>query len=165
MQLLPPSLTSIRVFDAVAFIRQFNQVASAKPIQYLARSLVAGHQLVAELGEESRGIVMSQLVPSPFNGKTRIAREYQAALKAAAPVGIKLVASHVGFEGCIAGKIATEALSRAGANPTRNTFTTALESLHDWDCGDFTIDFSPTGHAGSKFVTVTVIGAGGHFIE
>ena len=151
--------------DAVAFIRQFNQVATAKPIQYLARSLVAGHQLVAELGEESRGIVMSQLVPSPFNGKTRIAREYQAALKDAAPVGIKLLASHVGFEGFIAGKIATEALRRAGSNPTRNAFTTALESLHDWDCGDFTIDFSPTGHAGSKFVTVTVIGAGGHFIE
>jgi len=152
--------------DAVAFIKQFNQAAKVRPVQYLARSLVAGHQLVADLGDESRGVVMSQLVPSPFNGKTRIAREYQAALKAALQeTGIKLVPSYIGFEGYIAAKLSVEALRRTGTRPNRSALTAALESLHDWDCGDFTINFTPADHNGSKFVTVTVIGAGGHFVE
>jgi ABC-type branched-subunit amino acid transport system substrate-binding protein len=151
--------------DAVEFIKTFNASAKAMPIQYLARSLVGGHQLVAELGRESRGIVMTQLAPSPFNGKTRVAREYQADLKSARNEKKEIETSYLGFEGYIAAKIMVEGLKRAGPNPTRAGLITALESMRDWDGGDFFVNYSPTNHNGSRFVTVTVIGPSGHFIE
>lgn len=150
--------------DAVSFIRQYGK-ATTSPVQFLARSLVGGHQLVAELGEESRGIVMTQLAPSPFNGKTRISREYQAALKAARYAGHQIKPGYVSFEGYIAAKVMVEGLRRAGPNPSRLALIDALETMRDWDAGDFNINYNAIDHAGSRFVTTTVIGAGGHFIE
>ncbi|WP_423028194.1 ABC transporter substrate-binding protein [Undibacterium sp. Ji42W] len=151
--------------DAVQFIQQFNKAALVKPIQYFARSLIAGHQLVAELGEESRGLVLSQVVPSPFNGKTQIAREYQATLNTTATPALKTTPSHIALEGFIAAKVMAEALKRTSNKLTRPALLKALESMHDWNGGDFPINFSAGKHNGSSFVTVTVIGAGGHFIE
>ncbi|MBI1771638.1 MAG: ABC transporter substrate-binding protein [Burkholderiales bacterium] len=151
--------------DAVQFIQQFNKAALVKPIQYFARSLIAGHQLVAELGEESRGLVLSQVVPSPFNGKAQIAREYQATLNTTTTAALKTTPSHIALEGFIAAKVMVEALKRTGNKLTRPALLAALESMHDWNCGDFPINFSAGKHNGSSFVTVTVIGAGGHFIE
>ncbi|MFZ6653993.1 ABC transporter substrate-binding protein [Undibacterium sp. TJN19] len=151
--------------DAVQFIQQFNKAALVKPIQYFARSLIAGHQLVAELGEESRGLVLSQVVPSPFNGKTQIAREYQATLNTTTTPALKTTPSHISLEGFIAAKVMTEALKRTGNKLTRPALLAALESMHDWNVGDFPLSFSAGKHNGSGFVTVTVIGSGGHFIE
>ena len=151
--------------DAVQFIQQFNKAALVKPIQYFARSLIAGHQLVAELGEESRGLVLSQVVPSPFNGKTQIAREYQATLNTTTTAALKTTPSHISLEGFIAAKVMVEALKRTGNKLTRPALLAALESMHDWNVGDFPVSFSAGKHNGSSFVTVTVIGAGGHFLE
>lgn len=150
--------------DAVAFIRQYGK-ASKTPVQFLARSLVGGHQLVAELGGESRGIVMTQLAPSPFNGKTRVARDYQKALMTAKNSGQELQPGYVSFEGYIAAKVMVEGLRRAGPNPSRLALMNALESMRDWDAGDFIVNYNAVDHSGSRFVTTTVIGAGGHFIE
>jgi ABC-type branched-subunit amino acid transport system substrate-binding protein len=152
--------------DAVEFIKAFNARAKAKPVQYLARSLVGGHQLVEQLGAESRGVVMTQLAPSPFNGKTRLAREYRTELKSAATQrGQKIPPSYIGFEGYIAAKIMVEGLRRAGPNATRAGLIAAMETMRDWDGGDVFVAYSPTNHNGVKFVTVTVIGPSGHFIE
>lgn len=150
--------------DAVAFVRRFHQVNNGQPVQFLARSLIGGHQLVADLSKEGRGIVISQTAPSPFNGQTRVAREYQAALKAR-PTANKVTASYIGFEGYIAAKVMVEGLRRAGVVPTRKSLAVAMESIKDWDAGNFRINYTPNDHGGSKFVTVTVIGEGGHFIE
>jgi ABC-type branched-subunit amino acid transport system substrate-binding protein len=151
--------------DAVAFVQQFNQAANKVPVQFLARSLIGGHQLAVKLGKESRGIVISQVAPSPFNGETHISREYQAALKTANAAGRKLTASYIGFDGYIAAKVIVEGLRRAGPNPSRPALAKALETMHHWDAGDFIVNYDESDHTGSKFVTVTVIGAGGHFIE
>ena len=152
--------------DAVAFVREFNRANKKAPVQFLARSLIGSNQLVADLSSEARGIVISQAAPSPFNGKTRISREYQAALKIQfAETQIQTPASYIGLEGFIAAKVMVEGLRRAGGNLSRYKLTAALESIHDWDVGDFVINYSSNDHAGSQFVTVTVIGANGHFIE
>lgn len=150
--------------DAVAFVRAFNRANNNAPIQFLARSLIGGNQLVADLSNEARGIVIAQTAPSPFNGKTRISREYASALKLGM-TDSRLQASYIGLEGFIAAKVMVEGLRRAGSMPNRQKVAAALESMHDWDAGDFVIDYSANDHGGSKFVTVTVIGPNGHFIE
>lgn len=150
--------------DAVAFVRQFRQASNNLPVQFLARSLIGGHQLVSDLGREGRGIVISQAAPSPANGKTKISREYQTVLKEAHSTG-KLNSSYIGLEGYIAAKIMIEGLRRAGPKLNRKSLATALESMQDFDVGDFSVKYNSDSHGGSKFVTVTVIGIDGHFIE
>lgn len=151
--------------DAVEFIKSFNAAAKVKPVQYLARSLVGGHQLVTELAGESRGVVMTQLAPSPYNGKTRVAREYQTDIKLARQQGVQIKPSYVSFEGYIAAKIMVEGLRRGGPKLTRASLISGMETMNEWDAGDFIINYRPGDHGGSKFVTVTVIGPSGHFIE
>ena len=150
--------------DAVAFVRDFNRANKNAPIQFLARSLIGGTQLVTNLSHEARGIVIAQAAPSPFNGKTRISREYQQALKANT-INTPMQTSYIGLEGFIAAKVMVEGLRRCGSMLSRQKLASALASLHRWDAGDFVIDYNANQHAGSKFVTVTVIGANGHFIE
>ena len=150
--------------DAVAFVRQFRQASSNVPVQFLARSLIGGHQLVSDLGREGRGIVISQAAPSPSNGKTRISREYQKVLKEEHS-NTKMNSSYISLEGYIAAKVMVEGLRRAGPKLDRKSLAAALESMHDFDLGDFNVDYNRDSHAGSKFVTVTVIGINGHFIE
>jgi branched-chain amino acid transport system substrate-binding protein len=62
-------------------------------------------------------------------------------------------------------EVMVEGLRRAGPKASRQSLTNALESMRDWDAGDFVVNYSAINHSGSNFVTTTVIGAGGHFIE
>jgi branched-chain amino acid transport system substrate-binding protein len=152
--------------DAVAFVHEFNRANKKAPVQFLARSLIGGNQLVAELSDEARGIVISQTAPSPFNGKTRVSREYQTALKTRfSKTNIQIQASYIGLEGFIAAKVMVEGLRRTGSNLSRPNLANALASIRDWDTGDFVINYSDKDHGGSRFFTVTVVGANGHFIE
>ena len=65
------------------------------------------------------------------------------------------------MEGFIIAKLAVEAIRKAGAKDlTREKLVTALESINQ-DFGGYRIAFSPSNHAGSQFVQLTVIGAGG----
>ena len=152
--------------DAVAFVRAFDRANKKAPVQFLARSLIGGNELVAELSDEARGIVISQAAPSPFNGKTRISREYETALKTQLlKTNNQLSASYIGLEGFIAAKVMVEGLRRTGSQLSRPNLARALASIHKWDAGDFVINYSDKDHSGSKFFTVTVVGANGHFIE
>jgi len=62
------------------------------------------------------------------------------------------------LEGYIAAKIFAEGLRRAGTDLSREKFIAALETitLKNYDIG-FPVEFSPTRHAGSTFVDMTVI--------
>jgi len=61
----------------------------------------------------------------------------------------------------VAAKVFVEGLRRAGANPNREGLITALESLRDLNLGGFFVDFSPTKHAGSSYVDLTILTSDG----
>ena len=84
-----------------------------------------------------------------------IVHEYQAAIER--QTGRKDF-SFTSLESFIAAKAAVQALRRAGATPTRESFMRELDALKDFDAGGYTVSFSPTNHNGSSFVELTVIG-------
>lgn len=115
-------------------------------------SFVGTQALADELGKDGAGVVVSQVVPSPYNPARPIAREFVEATRKAGNVQ----ANFSSMEGYLAARVFAEGLRRGG-KPTREGLISGLESLSDWSVGGFQVSFSPTQHAGSKFVELSML--------
>lgn len=123
-------------------------------------SVLSPALLHAELKGGVGGIVMSQVVPSPWNTKYGIVRQYRAALSASTnPAEIH----HASIEGYIAGRVLIEGLRRAGKELTRAGLVNALGGLRKFDLGDFVVDYGNRRHAGSSLVELTILRHDGSF--
>jgi ABC-type branched-subunit amino acid transport system substrate-binding protein len=122
--------------------------------QFYNVSFVGSKALADELGDTGVGVGISQVVPFPYNQKTAIVREYQKAMKEAGHTDFDFTS----LEGYIAAKVTAEGLRRAGKNLTRESFINAMESLQNYDIGDFAIGFGSGDHAASNWVELTMIG-------
>lgn len=90
-------------------------------------------QLVRHLGEAARGMVFSQVVPSPWERKNSLAREYQETFQRERP-GQDY--SYGSLEGFMTAKALVLALQLAGPRLTREQFTQALEGGPGLALGD-----------------------------
>ncbi|MEO8248108.1 MAG: ABC transporter substrate-binding protein [Burkholderiales bacterium] len=128
--------------------------------QFFNVSFVGSNALSAELGDEGRGVVISQVVPSPYRALTPVAREYQQHMTAAGEKAFDFVS----FEGHLSARVLVEGLRRAGQFPTRETLVAGLETMRNFSLGGYVVSFSPNSHEGSHLVDLTMIGKGGRFI-
>ena len=157
----PQAVVLISAYKSVAAFIKGMKKAGSNP-QFMNVSFVGSKALATELGDEGRGVGISQVVPFPWNTGTPIVRDYQRNLTASSG------GAEVGFgslEGYIAARVFVEGLRRAGANPTRESFVTAMETLRDYDLGGFYVTYTPADHNGSKYVELTVIGKDGKFMR
>lgn len=125
--------------------------------QFWNVSFVGSKALSSELGDEGRGVQISQVVPFPWSDVNPIVREYQKRIGGADKY------SFTSLEGFIAAKVLVEGLKRAGKNPTRESLVDGLASVGRLDLGGFTVNYTPTNHNGSTFVDLTIISRGGTF--
>ena len=105
---------------------------------------------------EANGIGVAQVVPFPWNRWIPVVADYQRCLR------LSDEASGFGFtsfEGYLAARMITEALTRAGKNPTRQSLVQALESINDLDLGGFRIQMGRDDHNASDFVELTFLGS------
>jgi branched-chain amino acid transport system substrate-binding protein len=120
-----------------------------------------GESLLAEqLGAAGAGVVVVRVTPKSDNAKSVLVREMQADALAA-----KLGKSNVYMlEGYIAAWTYTEALRKAGKDPTRAKLRKALDSLQDLNLGGFRVHFDGD-RVGSKLVELSLIDALGRVRE
>ncbi|MES2944648.1 MAG: ABC transporter substrate-binding protein [Pseudomonadota bacterium] len=124
-------------------------------------SVISNTQLVAALGDRARGIVVSQVVPSPWNQGISVSREFQVL---AAKQGIKnFTFSHM--EGFISAKFLVEGLRRAGNKPTRESLILGLETMKMVDLGGYSVELSAEQHSSGKFVDLLILGPNGKFTK
>jgi ABC-type branched-subunit amino acid transport system substrate-binding protein len=143
-----------------AFVRQM-KAAGSHP-QYATLSPVGADLLVAELGNDARGIGISQVVPYPWNDTVPLVKEYKRMLSQQSKTP---TLSYYGVEGFITAKTMVEALRRAGRDLTREKLVAALEGMQGYDVGGYKLGYSTTSHNGSKFVDLTVIGSAGKVLH
>lgn len=143
--------------DAVAFIRA-ELDANLRPA-YFTRSLVDSRLLHEVFGKQAEGIVITQLVPSPFrvNPEQLIVREYLQLLAAAG----RSAPSYVEFEGFLNARVMILALRRMAEPPSPVSLAGALSGLGQVDLGGYVVDLSP-GHR-HRFVELTMLRADGTF--
>lgn len=124
--------------------------------QMVSNSFPGSTPLAKELGSDGVGVVIAQVVPSPFGGSSAVVvAEYRAASE-------KLLGkqeySFTSLESFIAAKVIVEAIRRAGPNLSRETLMLALDNMSSYDAGGYFVSFSPKNHNGSRFVDLTIIG-------
>ena len=104
----------------------------------------------------SNGIGVAQVVPFPWNRWIPVVAEYQKLMRR------NYEDPGFGFtslEGFLAARLITDALNRAGPDPTRESLVKALESIRDLDLGGFRIDMDRDDHQASDFVELTFLGS------
>jgi ABC-type branched-subunit amino acid transport system substrate-binding protein len=146
--------------DAVSFIRH-QLKAGQKPV-YFARSFVGSKQLHEQLGPQCAGVVISQLVPSPFKAATAVARDYRRLLALRDPLARP---SFVELEGFINARVLLAALRKAGPGATRESLARALSSLGRLDLGGYVVEFDARNHVGSRFVELSMLRGDGTFSQ
>ena len=140
---------------ASAFIKEMKKFGSGA--QFCLLSSVGAKTLAAQLGDDGRGVEVSQVVPLPYSDSEPLGREY---LKR---IGGPAKASFASLEGYIAANIFVEALKKSGKVPTRETFIDALDKLGTIDLRGYRVKFSADNHNGSSLVELTVLGTGGNY--
>jgi ABC-type branched-subunit amino acid transport system substrate-binding protein len=141
-------------------IREARKQGNSTPLWIV--SFVDSKGLVKELGPLAQGLVFAQIVPLPTRRTLRIVKEYQQDYAARFP---NAPLSFTSLEGYIAARTLAEGLRRAGPGATRESLVRALESIQDYDLGDYFINFSPKSHNGSRFVDLTIVNKEGQFLN
>lgn len=149
----PDAVVQISAYKScAAFIREARKAGYGGTFYNV--SFVGTQALADELGREGRGIMVSQVMPFPFSTTTAISREYLDAVSKAGP---DATPNYSSMEGYVAAKVFTEGLKRAGRNPTRDTFISAMESIQSFNLGGFNINFGPRDHVASHFVELSML--------
>jgi ABC-type branched-subunit amino acid transport system substrate-binding protein len=149
----PDGIVQVGAYKAcAAFIRAARKAGFGGT--FFNVSFVGTQALADELGKEGAGVVVSQVVPSPYNAARPITREFVEAVKKA---GGDNKVNFSSMEGYLAAKVFVEGLKRAGAKPTRESLVAGLESMGTQDFGGFSVSFSPQDHVASNFVELSML--------
>jgi branched-chain amino acid transport system substrate-binding protein len=131
--------------------------AAGSGAQFVTLSNNASSGFIKLLGDDARGVIVSQVLPQSLN----YALVQEAAQLAKAHDILEV--SPAMLEGFASAKVLVEALRRAGPKPTREKVQAALESMGKFDLGGLTLNFSPSDHTGLDFADLSIISASGKF--
>ena len=123
-------------------------------------SFVGAGALAKELGPDGNGVIVSQVVPFPWDASLAVVADYQAAIKA---VDAKAAPEFVSLEGYLVGRLAIAALDKAGKEPTREGLLKAIKDTGKFDIGGLIMTFGPQDNEGLDKVFMTVIHGDGSF--
>ena len=149
----PDAIVQISAYKAsAAFIRAAR--AGGYGGTFYTVSFVGTQALADELGKDGAGVVVSQVMPSPYNAARPIAREFVDAVKKA---GGDHQANFSSMEGYLAAKVIAEGLRRGPAKVSVDGLVAGLEGLGSETFGGFTVSFSDKDHVASSFVELSML--------
>ncbi len=149
----PDAVVQISAYKScAAFIREARKAGYGGTFYNV--SFVGTQALADELGKDGAGVVVSQVMPSPYNAARPIAREFVDAVKAA---GKDAQANFSSMEGYIAARLLVDGLRRAGPKLTRDALVAGLEGIGSQSLGGFSVSFSPNDHVASSFVELSML--------
>ena len=141
----------------VPFVKAVRQQAAA-PVY--AISIANARGVIDALGDDARGLAITQTVPSPLRLADALQRDFAAVTsKAGVPADYEHFFGYVGL------RVVLELLRRAGRTLNATTLAPAIERMGRVDLGGYAVTYGPNNHHGSKFVDITIIGPGGRYIR
>lgn len=156
--LAPNAIVQVTTYSAsAAFVRAARKAVYGG--QFMNVSFVGTQALSSALGKEAEGVVVSQVMPSPFKSSVPMTRKYNEALRAA---GKEAEANYSGLEGFFAAHVFSEGLRQAAASGdfSRNGLAAALKSLDGERVDGFTLDFH-SAQARQRFVELSMLTSSG----
>jgi len=156
----PDAVIMISAYKScAAFIKEMQKLGSGA--DFLNVSFVGSAALAKELGPSGNGVIISQVMPYPYDPTSGAAMELRNLFELHSP---DKKSSFNNVEGYVAAKTLVEGLRNAGPELTRARLIAALERFRNVDMGGFPVTFTPTDHSGSKYVGLTIIVGDGQFI-
>nr|WP_222623032.1 ABC transporter substrate-binding protein [Ramlibacter cellulosilyticus] len=160
-----PEVTS-KEAQAIVWIASGNAVADGVKALRAAKSAAqvvtlsnnASSGFVKSLGENARGVVVTQVFPYERSYAYGFIKEAMALAK---QKNTELTPAML--EGYAAAKVLVEGLRRAGPNPNRAKLQAALENMRNFDIGGLEVSYAPDDHTGLDFADLSIIGQDGKF--
>jgi len=149
----PEAVIIVGAYQPVATFIKWCRYLDFNPI-FVNISFVGSSALARALGTAGKGVVVTQVVPFPHDRWIPVVARYHEALRA---VAANAEPGFVSLEGYLTGRVAVEALQRAGARPTRRGFISALQKAGTMDLGGFLLLYGEADNQGSDRVYLTVI--------
>jgi branched-chain amino acid transport system substrate-binding protein len=160
VKLKPKAIVLSATNDVTAkFITAYR--AAGGETAFYSFSFLNGQKLHQDIQKASAGVVISQVVPYPWNGAMPLIAEYQAAMK---KIDAKEF-SYGSLEGFVAAKVMVEGLKRAGTNPTAESLQKGLESFKALDLGGLTVHYRPGEHRGLTFSELSMLKSDGRYLR
>jgi branched-chain amino acid transport system substrate-binding protein len=141
--------------SSAAFSRSLQNLGSTAQLMNVSFVSTAGLQDSLPPGM-ANGIGVTQVVPFPWDRRVPVVADYLRLMRR------QQATPRYGFtslEGFLAARLLTEALQRAGTNPSRRGLVHAFESMGQLDLGGFRISLGPRDHQASDFVDLIFLGA------
>ncbi|MDM0057607.1 ABC transporter substrate-binding protein [Variovorax fucosicus] len=144
---------------AAKFITAYR--ATGTQTAFYSFSFLNGQKLFQDIQKDVAGVVISQVVPSPWNSAMPVIAEYQAAMKKIGATEF----SYASLEGYVAAKVMVEGLKRAGPKPTAESLQKGLESFKTLDIGGIAVAYRPGEHRGLTFSELSMLKADGRYLR
>jgi branched-chain amino acid transport system substrate-binding protein len=128
--------------------------------KYVNISFVGAQALATELGESSEGVLVTQVVPLPWDASHKLIANYQRQLQA---IGSGEEIGFVSLEGYIVGRLIVDALKRVDGDLTRQAFLNAFYEDHPFQVDGVEYRFSFGDNQGSDHVYLTRMNKEGKF--
>jgi len=155
----PEAIVMVGTYGPCAEFIKLAHRSGARPT-FVNISFVGANALAKELGPEGEGVIVSQVVPSPWDRSLRLVADYQAAQTAFDPA---LTPDFVSLEGYLSGRLAAAALEKAGPNPTRASLLRAINDVGRFDISGSTVTVGTRMIDAPPKVYLTVIQKDGSF--
>lgn len=155
----PEAVVMVGAYKPSAEFIKLSRKVGFDPV-FVNISFVGASALAKELGEDGKGVIVSQVVPFPWDASIKVIADYQAAIKAADG---KAEPEFVSLEGYLVGRLTIAALDKAGANPTRAGLLKVIKDTGKFDFGGLTMTFGANDNEGLDQVFMTMIEASGKF--
>ncbi|HEX6706934.1 MAG TPA: ABC transporter substrate-binding protein [Albitalea sp.] len=145
----PQAVLLIAVGPSVVGYVKANRSYLGVPIYTISTAIGA----LPALGDDARGVAITQVVPYPWRQTTPLAREFaQECEIARQPIAYDT------YGGYLLARFLLDALRRCGKSVSSEALVRAIEGRQSWDYGGINLSFSPTNHHGTSFVETTIVG-------
>jgi ABC-type branched-subunit amino acid transport system substrate-binding protein len=147
----PDAVIMVGTYKAMAAFIKKAKAQGFNPL-FLNVSFVGTAALIRELAGAGEGVVITQVMPSPYDTSLPIIKQYQADMKAAGYGEL----DYTDLEGYIDAVVFVEVLKKAGTQLSRDTFIKAAEGLNA-GVGGLAFSFSPANHQAISKIYLTKI--------
>jgi ABC-type branched-subunit amino acid transport system substrate-binding protein len=153
----PEAVIMIGTYEPCAKFIELMRKAGSDAL-FLNVSFVGGDAMGKMLGNKGLGVVVTQVVPYPYDKRVPVVAEFHRTIRTHAP---QVNPCMVSVEGFITAKALCKILLETPDPVTREGFIQTAEKQSNADLGGHTFSFSAGNHQGSNLVYLTQLGPGG----
>ncbi len=150
----PEAVILVGTYAACAEFIKLSKARNKSARIFANISFVGTESLKQVLGPHGDQVIVSQVVPYPWDIRIPLIRQYRNAMhkyQRDYPIGF------ITLEGYIAGKLFAAIARAVPGELTREKFIDTMEKIGRFDLGGVVLDFGPTDHQGMESIYLTTI--------